>query len=83
MGDPVIFTAFVTNILGANIQQAQQAQQGLVSCISTFRLLMEISEGEFSEFIKQVHSANSSRVAAQRIIYNPIITTNLKVPITL
>ena len=49
MDNPVIFTAFLTNVLGVNIQQAQQE---LVSCISTFRLLMEISEGEIDEFIK-------------------------------
>ena len=74
MDDPVIFTEFVTNIFGVNIQRAQQE---LVSYISTFRLLIEISEGELDEFIKQVYSANSGRAVAQRIIYNPFITANL------
>lgn len=75
MDDPVIFATFVIGALGVN---AQRAQQELVSYISTFRQLMEISEGEINEFIKQVHSGNSGRAAAQRIIYNPSIAANLK-----
>ena len=61
MDNPVIFTVFITNVLGVNIQWAQQE---LVFYISTFRLLIEISEGEIDKFIKQVHSANSGRAVA-------------------
>ena len=75
MDDPVIFAAFAIGPLGVNVKRAQQE---LISYISTFRQLMEISEGEIDEFIKQVHSGNSGRAAGQRIIYNPSIAANLK-----
>ena len=44
----------------------------------TFRQLMNISEEEIDNFIKQVHSANSGRAANQRIVYMPSLAANLK-----
>ena len=56
MDDTPSFTAFVENILGVIIPLARQ---DLVSYIPTFRQLINISEDDIDNFIKQVHSAKS------------------------
>ncbi|GFH61776.1 predicted protein [Chaetoceros tenuissimus] len=64
MDDTPTFTAFVQNVLGVAVARAHTE---LVAYIPTFRRLMTISASDIDEFIKQVHSSNSGRAAAQRL----------------
>jgi hypothetical protein len=75
MDDTPTFDAFVQNVLNVAVARARTE---LIAYIPTFRQLMTISEKDIDEFIKQVHSSNSGRAAAQRIVYMPSLAANLK-----
>ena len=75
MDDDALFTNFATNTL--NITPAR-ARNELLLVIPTFRQLMNTSESDLDTFVKDIHSANSGRAAAERITYRLIQIYNLK-----
>ena len=75
MNDPAIFTAFVTNTLGVD----QAVVRALIhNFVATFEELLVVTDDDIDTFVKDTHSANSARSAAQRVQIGTLVSQGLK-----
>lgn len=75
MDDVPLFTTFVQNTLNVNTPRVEAE---LLSFISTFRELMNTSEIEFDEFVKNTSASNSGRATRSRIVFPSDVLLMLK-----
>ena len=75
MDDPEIITNFLINTLGINTQKTIDL---ITNFVESFGVLLPVNDGDIDTFIKDAHSANNFRVAAQRILIINNITQGLK-----
>ena len=65
MDDPTLFTDFVRNTLWFTNQQKIDL---IANFVETFWILLALNDRDIEKFVKDTHSVNISRAAAQRIL---------------
>ena len=75
MDDPAVFTDFVRNTLGLTTQRTIDV---ITNVLEPFGDLLEMNDGYIDNFVKDNHSANITRVSAQRILVTNKVTQVLK-----
>ena len=75
MDDPTLFTDFVRNTLWFTNQQKIDL---IANFVETFWILLALNDRDIEKFVKDTHSVNISRAAAQRILISNNVTQGLK-----
>ena len=75
MEDPAVFINFTRNTLGVTTQKTINI---IKNSVESFGELLAVSDGYIDIFVKDTHSANNSRAAAQRILISDNVTKGLK-----
>ena len=75
MDDPAVFTNFVRKTLGVTNQQMIDVTMKFVE---SFGDLLDVNDGDIDTFVKDTHSVNNSKVAAQIILISNNVTQGLK-----
>ena len=75
MDDPAVFSYFTRNTL---IVTTQQTIDIITNFVESFGDLLAVNDGDIETFVKDAHSANNTRAAAQRILISNSVTQGLK-----
>ena len=75
MDDPEVFTKFSINTLSVTFKQTINVIKNFVEC---FGGSLALNYGDIDNFVKDTHSANSARAAAQIILSSNNVTQGLK-----
>ena len=75
MDDPVVFTDFVINTLRFTTHKTIDL---ITDFVEYFRYLLAVNDGDIDIFVKDTHSENNPRAAAQRIFISKNVTQGLK-----
>ena len=75
MYDPEVSTDFFRNTLGVSTQQTIDI---ITNFLKYFGGLIAVNDGDIDTFLKDTHSANNARAAAQIILISNNVTQGLK-----
>ena len=75
MDDPAVFTNFVRNTLGVTTQRKIHV---MTNFVESFEELLAVNDVDIDTFVKDAHSGNNVRAAAQRILIRNNVTQGLK-----
>ena len=75
MDDPAVFTDFVRNTLGVTTKWTIDI---IANLVESFGDLLTVNVGDIETFVKDTHSENNARAAAQIILISNRVTQGLK-----
>ena len=75
MDDPAVFTNFLRNTVGVTTKQKIYV---IKNFMESFGYLISVNDGYIETFVKDNHSTNNDRAAAQRIFISNNINQGLK-----
>ena len=75
MDDPSVFTIFLRNTVGVTTKQKIYV---IKNFMESFGYLLSVNDGYIETFVKDNHSTNNDRAAAQRIFISNNINQGLK-----
>ena len=73
--DPEVFTDFLRNTVRVTTQKTINV---IMNFVESFGGSIEVNDEDIDTFIKDIHSANNARVAAQIILISNNVTQGLK-----
>ena len=75
MDNPAVFTNLVRNTLRVNTQRTIGV---IKNFLESFGGLLVVNDGDIDTFVKDTHSVNNARAAAQRILISNNFTQGIK-----
>ena len=75
MDDPAIFTGLTINILRVTTQKTINI---IMNFVESFGDLLAVNDGDIDTFVKDTHSADNARAAAQRTFISNTVTQGLE-----